>query len=186
MPRLIARLGFAGVSLVFATTLHAQVSSSLQAVTLSASKGELVTLSAPTPGSQSITLTDGQATPFGSAITTTVAWDVTNSSSTSVKLVAYFDDPTQAFVNGSSYLTAGLVEISIDNGSTWHAVTDGAVGTVGTALGSFVLYTSPATTGSNKSGNHQVSFQIRINLTSNPTTSAGIYTATLKLMAICN
>lgn len=51
-------------------------------------------------------------------------------------------------------------------------------GGVGTAGGSVVLYTSPVTEGGNKTGSHVVSFRLRLNLTSNPTTVAGTYSGT--------
>ena len=173
-------------ALALATRAPAQVTSSLRTITLTADKPEQVTLSAPSPSSQSVSLSDGAATMFANPFTTTVAWDVSQSTATTVKLVAYFTTPGQALVNGSSIIPADLIEISLDNGSTWHPVTSNAVAGVGSAGGSYVLYTSPVTQGSNKRASATVTFHVRINLTSNPSTAAGTYSGALNLIAICN
>lgn len=164
----------------------AQVTSSLQSVTLGAVKGGFVTLGVPAPTSQTVNLTDGAVNQYSSPFSITVTWDVTTSATTTVKLVGYFDTPAQALANGGSYIPASSVEVSTDGGANWSAVTDGAVGTVGTSGGSKVLYTSPVTQGSDRTGTHSVTFLVRINLLSGPTTTAGNYAGTLNLMSICN
>jgi hypothetical protein len=164
----------------------AQVTSTLRTIALTATKGELVTLTAPTPADQAITLTDGIVNPFPTAFTTTVGWDVNTSTTTTVKLVAYFDNATAALTNGTSNIASGLIEVSNDAGSTWHPMTDAAVGTAGVTGASYTLYTSAVTSGGNKKASAPVSFLVRVNLTTNPSTVSGPYTGTLKLMAICN
>jgi hypothetical protein len=171
---------------VLAGPARTQVTSSLRTITLTADKPEQVTLSAPSPSSQSVTLADGTAAMFANPFTTTVGWDVSPSTATTVKLVAYFTTPSQALVNGSSMLPAELIEISLDNGSTWHPITSNAVAGVGSAGGSYVLYTSPVTQGANRRASATVTFHVRINLTGNPSTAAGTYSGALNLIAICN
>jgi hypothetical protein len=63
-----------GVACVVFLTIpaSAQVSSTLQTVTLGAVKGQTVTLTVPSPGSQSLTLVDGAITEWPSPITLTV------------------------------------------------------------------------------------------------------------------
>ncbi|MGA1310095.1 MAG: hypothetical protein ACO31W_08860 [Gemmatimonadaceae bacterium] len=177
-----------GVACVVFLTIpaSAQVSSTLQTVTLGAVKGQTVTLTVPSPGSQSLTLVDGAITEWPSPITLTVSWDVTNSPTTTVKLVGYFATPAQAMTYNGSYISSALIEAQPDGSTEWLPVTSNAVGGVGTAGGSVVLYTSPVTDGGNKAGSHSVSFRLRLNLTSNPTTVAGTYSGTFNLMAIAN
>lgn len=174
-------------ALVFglASASGAQVTSSLQSISLGAVKGGYVTLGAPSPASQSVNLLDNAVNQYTTPFTITTSWDVTASGSTTVKLVGYFATPSQALANGTDYIPSSKVEVSIDNGATWHAVTDAAVGSVGTATGSFVLYTSPVTTGGNRTGSQAVTFQVRINLLGSSAVS-GPYTGTLNLMSICN
>ena len=171
---------------IAATSVRAQVSSTLQSINLTATKNQSVTITAPTPASQTVTLVDGQPNQFATPFSTTVGWDVNQSAATTVKLVAYFPTPASAMVNGSDALPSSLIEVSTDGGATWHALTGSAVGGAGSAGGSYVLYTSPVTSGGNKKGTATVTFNIRINLTSSPTTSAGAYSGTMNLIAICN
>ena len=169
-----------------ASSAAAQVTSSVQTIALTAVKSQSVTLSAPSPGTQSVTLVDGALNEFATTFSSTVNWSVNNSSSTTVKLVAYFANPAQALANGSDYLPSSLIEASTDGGSTWHALTSAAVGGVGASGGSFVLYTSPPTNGTARNGSEAVSFKLRINLTGGGSTYSGSYSGTLTLTAICN
>lgn len=168
-----------------AWTASAQVASSLQSINLNAVKGQSVTLGAPSPGTQSLTIVDHEINQYSAPFSMTVSWDVNNSTSTTVRLVGYFSTPAQALANGSSYIASSRIETSIDGGSTWTPATASAVGGVGTTGGSVVLYTSPVTQGSNKRGTQSVTFLIRINLVDADNTAAGIYSGTLNLMAIC-
>lgn len=162
----------------------AQVSSSLQSINLTATKNQSVTITAPLPSTQTVTLVDGQLNAFANPFSMTIAWDVSQSATTTVKLVAYFATPASAMTNGSDVIPSSLIEVSTDAGATWHAVTASAVGGVGTAGGSYVLYTSAVTTSGNKKGTSTVTFSVRVNLTTNPSTSAGTYSGTMNLMAI--
>lgn len=173
-------------SLAMSVPAFAQVSSSLQAVTLNAQKGQSVTLGAPSPSLQSLNIVDGAITNWGSPVSITLSWDVTNSATTRVKLVGYFSTPTQALSFETSHIPAEAIEASTDDGATWSPVTSAAVGGVGSAGGSVLLYTSAPTEGGNKSGTATISFRLRLNLTSGPATVAGVYTGTLNLMAIAN
>ena len=183
--RLLALLCGAS-AVVFAVPTAAQVSSSLQQVTLGAVKGQSVTLGTPSPSTQSLSLVDGAVTEWASPITLTVSWDVTNSPTTTVKLVGYFATPSQALAFNSSYIPSTSIEASIDNGANWLPVTSGAVGGVGSPGGSVVLYTSAPTDGTNKQGTATVTFRMRLNLTAGSPTVAGVYSGTLNLMAIAN
>jgi hypothetical protein len=178
-PRMLAMLS------LIAGAAGAQVGSSLQTINLSAVKGQIVTLGAPNPGTQSLTITDNAINAYTAPFAITVTWDVTNSASTTVKLVGYFSAPTQALSNGASYIPASRVEVSTNGGSTWSAFTGSAVGGVGVAGGSSTLYTSPVTQGTNALGTSSVTFLVRLNLVG-VTTTAGVYSGTLNLMAICN
>lgn len=183
--RALALTSCCAVSLV-AAPASAQVSSSLQQVALGAVKGQTVTLGAPSPTSQGLNLVDGAITEWASPFTLTVAWDVTNSPTTTVKLVGYFPTPSQALTFGTSYIPSSSIEASVDNGLTWTPVTSNAVGGIGSAGGSVVLYTSAPTDGANKTGSAAVTFKVRLNLTAGPATLAGIYAGTFYLMAIAN
>jgi len=169
-----------------AAPVAAQVSSSLQTVTLGAVKGQSVTLTAPNPGTQSLTLVDGAITNLPTPITLTVAWDVTNSPATTVKLVGYFANPAQALSFGGSSISSVQIEAQPNGSTDWTPVTSNAVGGAGTSGGSVVLYTSAPTDGTNKVGSYTVSFRLRLNLTGGPTTVAGTYSGTFNLMAIAN
>jgi hypothetical protein len=172
-------------ALVFAAApVRAQVTSSLQNITLTATKGESVTLGSPTPSTQTLSIVDGTINAYPVPFSITLGWDVKNSTTTVVSLVGYFATPAQAMANGIDYLAAGLVEASTDEGVTWKPITGGAVSGVGAAGGSVVLFTSPVTKGDAKKGTKAVSFNMRINLTGAPSTAAGTYTGTMNLMAI--
>jgi hypothetical protein len=158
----------------------------MQQIALGAIKGQSVTLGAPTPSSQGTNIVDGGIAPYSAPFTLTVAWDVANSATTTVKLVGYFPTPAQALAFETNYIPSSALEASLDGGSTWVPFTGNAVGGVGSAGGSLVLYTSPVTGGNNKRGSAAVTFQLRLNLTSGPATVAGIYSGTLYLMAIAN
>lgn len=173
-------------SVVVVMPTAAQVSSSIQQISLGAVKGQSVTLGAPTPTSQSLNLVDGAITEWAQPFTIRVAWDVTNSPTTTVKLVGYFPTPAQALAFTTSSIPSSSIEASLDNGVTWAPVTSGAVGGVGSAGGSIVLYTSPVTSGDDKVGFSNVSFKLRLNLQSGPATVAGVYAGTFYLMAIAN
>jgi hypothetical protein len=164
--------------------LEAQVSSSLQSISLSAVKGESVTLGSPSPGTQSLQIVDGAMNPYAAPFSINLSWDVKNSTSTVVTLVGYFSTPLSALTNGVDPLGASVVEISTDGGSTWKPVTGTAVNGVGAVGGSLVLFASPVTQGDNKKGSRAVVFSVRLNLTGVPSTSAGTYSGTLNLMAI--
>ena len=175
------------IAMACAMPLSAQVSSSLQQVSLGAVKGQTVTLGTPSPSSQSLSLVDGAITEWASPISITVSWDVTNSPSTTVKLVGYFATPDQALsFNGTAFIPSSSIEASVDNGANWFPVTSAAVGGVGTPGGSILLYTSAPTEGANKVGTASVTFRMRLNLTAGPPTVAGIYSGTFNLMAIAN
>lgn len=169
-----------------ASIAGAQVASSLQTINLNAVKGQTVTLSAPNPALQSLTIVDDAFNPYSTPFSITVTWDVDNSMTTTVNLVGYFATPAEALVNGTSVIPSSRVETSVDGGTTWLPVTASAVSGVGTAGGSVLLYTSPVTSGANRSGTHSATFLVRLNLVGAPRTSSGIYSGTLNLMAICN
>src|SRR5579871_3178992 len=90
----------AAMTIGVTSSAGAQVASSLQSINLNAVKGQTVTLSAPNPGLQSLTIVDDALNEYSVPFTITVTWDVDNSASTTVKLVAYFATPAQALVNG--------------------------------------------------------------------------------------
>lgn len=169
-----------------AAPVSAQVSSSMQQIALGAIKGQSVTLGAPSPTSQGLNLVDGAITEWTIPFTLTVSWDVTNSPTTTVKLVGYFPTPSQALAYTTSYIPSSSIEASIDNGVTWSPVTSNAVGGIGSAGGSVILYTSAPTDGTNKTGSANVTFKLRLNLTAGPATVSGIYSGTFYLMAIAN
>jgi hypothetical protein len=182
--RHLTTLSLTSALLFAASTVQAQVSSSLQSISLTASKGESVTLGAPTPTTQSLTIVDNALNPYPQPFSVTVGWDVRNSTSTVVSLVAYFLLPNQALVNGTDNITAALVEVSTDVGATWKPMTSTAVAGVGVSGGSVVLFASPVTQGEAKRGTKVVSFMVRLNLVGAPATSAGTYTGTMNMMAI--
>ncbi len=164
--------------------LSAQVSSSVQSISLTAAKGETVTLGAPTPNVQALTLVDSTLNQYATPFSITVSWDVRNSTSTVVSLVGYFPVPAQALTNGADNLASSRIEVSTNGGTLWQPVTASALSGVGTVGGSIVLFTSPVTQGEAKRGSKVVSFLVRINLLNAPATSAGTYTGTLNLIAI--
>ena len=173
-------------TLGIAAGAQAQVSSNIQGVTLTASKGQLVTLGTPSPTTQAVAMVDNAINAYSAPFSITVAWDVNNSTTTTVKLVGYFATPAQALANGTDYIPSSRIETSVDGGTTWVPVNGAAVGGVGTTGGSVVLFTSPVTQGGNRSGSQVVTFLARINLVGAPAAASGTYSGTLVLMAICN
>jgi hypothetical protein len=174
----------AALAVASSSPLGAQVSSSLQSINLTAVKGESVTLGAPSPGTQSLTIVDGVINPYAAPFSINLAWDVKNSTSTVVTLVGYFTTPLNALENGADHIASSRVEVSIDGGTSWRAVTGTAVNGIGATGGSVTLFTSPVTQGEDKQGSQAVVFSVRLNLTGAPSTAAGTYSGTLNLMAI--
>ena len=185
MPSLMRSCAILAALALAVSAPGAQVTSSLQSISLSATKNQSVTLSAPSPAAQSVTLVDGQINQYAAPFTTTVSWDVASSAVTTVKLIVYFPTPAAALTNGGDALASSLIEVSAD-GATWHALTESAVGGVGTAGGSYALYSSATTSGANRKSSSVITFRVRVNLTGNAGIAAGTYSGTLHLMAICN
>lgn len=173
-------------AMMIATRAGAQVSSTLQSITLTATVNQSVALTPPLPTAQAVNLVDRQPNPFPSPFTMTVSWNVMPSTATTVKVVAYFTTPGAAMVNGTDALPSSLIEASTDNGATWHPLNGNAVGGAGSNGGSYVLYTSPVTNGTDRKGQTALSFLLRINLTTAPATIAGTYTGIMTLIAICS
>jgi hypothetical protein len=167
-----------------ARPLRAQVATSLPSVNLAAASSQSVSISAPAPGQQSLTIVDGMVNEFPSAFSITVSWSLRTSNTTVVKLIAYFPTPSRALRNGTAYIPSSLIDVSSDGGATWTSVTGNAVSGEGSVGGSVVLYTSPVTHNKDAIGSQAVTFKVRIDLVGAPMTSAGQYSGTMYLIAV--
>src|SRR6476661_1453006 len=134
------------------TLLALSVSATLRAGDLSA-QAQVISLAAAAPGSLTILVTSGgvQTIPavtdnainnFPSPVVIQTSWNVNPGQTNTVDLVAYFSVPAQALV-GPTQIPSSRVKGRMTTGipTTFTAITENAVGGVGTAGGSLQLFT---------------------------------------------
>ena len=178
---------FAGAAIaLIAANASAQVST-VQAVALNASKSASLSVSITSGASQSLTLVDGGMSTGATPIAINTAWDLNPGLIGSVKLVGYFLSSTAALTDGMATpndIPSSRVEGLMATGAptSFTAFTQNAVGAVGTAGASLLLF-SNAITGANKSASRTDNLDLRINLTGT-TAVPSTYTGSLKIQAI--
>jgi len=130
-------------------------------------------------------LTDNAVNNFPAPVVITTSWDVNPGQTNTVNLIASFTAPAQALVGPTTQIPASRVLGRVTTGLpvTFTAISQNAVGGVGTAGGSLRLFTQNIT-GVNKKANRTDNLQLQINLTGFPTLLPGLYSGTLNLQAV--
>jgi hypothetical protein len=163
-----------------------QLNSNTAAVTLTATLGESLTVSAS--NTASITLVSGAAATTGAnPVAMTTTW-VLNKNRTSVTLVGYFANATAALSDGGSpavNIPTSEVFGQVTTGAptTYTAFTSSPTGNgLGNAGATLTLFTQ-AISSTNRSATRADNLNLKIDLTSQPQLPAGTYTGTLNLQA---
>ncbi len=157
------------------------LNSGAQAIALSASLAESLTVSL-SANSVNFTLAAGSATNAGSSnITATTTW-VLKPTRTAVTVNAYFASATAALTDGSGDNIPSSAFFIADNAGASTALT--ATGPFGGALAGLQL-ANVAITGANKNASRTDAMAFNINLTGGtlPQLPAGTYTGTLSIQA---
>ena len=130
-------------------------------------------------------LTDNAVNSFSAPVVITTSWDVNPGQTNTVNLMAYFTAPAQALVGPSTQIPSSRVLGQMTTGLpvAFTAITQNAVGGVGTAGGSLRLFAQNIT-GANKKANRTDNLNLQINLTGFPTLAPGFYSGTLNLKAV--
>jgi hypothetical protein len=130
-------------------------------------------------------LTDNAVNNFPAPVVITTSWDVNPGQTNTVNLIAYFTAPAQALVGATTQIPASRVLGRVTTGLpvAFTAITQNAVGGVGTAGGSLRLFAQNIT-GANKKANRTDNLNLQINLTGFPTLAPGLYSGTLNLKAV--
>ena len=130
-------------------------------------------------------LTDNAVNNFPTPVVITTSWDVNPGQTNTVNLMAYFTTPAQALVGPATQIPASRVLGQMTTGLpvAFTAITQNAVGGVGTAGGSLRLFAQNIT-GANKKTSRTDNLNLQINLTGFPTLAPGLYSGTLNLKAV--
>ena len=130
-------------------------------------------------------LTDNTVNNFPTPVVITTSWDVNPGQTSTVNLMAYFTTPGQALVGPATQIPASRVLGQMTTGLpvAFTAITQNAVGGVGTAGGSLRLFAQNIT-GANKTANRTDNLNLQINLTGFPALAPGLYSGTLNLKAV--
>jgi hypothetical protein len=102
-----------------------------------------------------------------------------------VQSIAYFSTPAQALSGGATQIPSSRVLAQMTTGLpvAFTAITQNAVGGVGTAGGSLRLF-AQTISGPNKKSSRTDNLNLQINLVGFPTLAPGTYTGTLNLRAV--
>jgi len=160
--------------------------SAARVIALVAAKTSQLSVTVNSGAVQSIpSLTDNAVNNFPTPVVITTTWDVNPGQTNTVNLIAYFTTPAQALSNGATQIPSSRVLGQMTTGLpvTFTAITQNAVGGVGTAGGSLRLF-SQAISGPNKQASRTDNLNLQINLVGFPTLPIGTYSGTLNLRAV--
>ena len=160
--------------------------STAQVISLLATKTSQLSVTLTSGAVQSIpSLTDNAANNFPSPVVITTGWDVNPGQTNTVNLIAYFTTPAQALSGGATQIPSSRVLGQMTTGLpvAFTAITQNAVGGVGTAGGSLRLF-AQAIAGPNKKSSRTDNLNLQINLVGFPTLAPGTYSGTLNLRAV--
>jgi hypothetical protein len=156
----------------------------------------IISLAATAPGALSVTVTSGAVQTiavvadnavnnFPAPVVIQTTWNVQPGQTNTVNLVAYFSVPAQALLGGSIQIPSSRVLGRMATGVpvTFTALTQNAVGGVGSAGGSLRLF-SVNIGGANKNASRTDNLDLQLNLVGFPALPAGAYTGVLNLRAV--
>jgi hypothetical protein len=160
--------------------------SAAQIIALVATKTSQLSVTVTSGAVQSIpSLTDNAVNSFPAPVVITTGWDVNPGQTNTVNLLAYFTTPAQALTGGSTQIPSSRVLGQVTTGLpvAFTAITQNAVGGVGTAGGSLRLFSQPIT-GPNKKSSRTDNLNLQINLVGFPTLAPRTYSGTLNIRAV--
>src|SRR5580765_5427560 len=155
-------------------------------IALAATKTSQLTVIVGSGAVQTIaSLTDNAVNSFPAPVVITTSWDVNPGQTNTVNLVAYFSAPAQALVGPSTQIPSSRVLGQMTTGLpvAFTAITQNAVGGVGTAGGSLRLFAQNIS-GPNKKASRTDNLDLELDLVGFPTLAPGTYTGTLNIQAV--
>lgn len=162
-----------------------KLSAQAQVISLSAATPSTLTVAVTSGAVQTIAgVTDNAVNNFPSPVVIQTAWNVNPGQTNTVKLVAYFTLPAQALLGPTPIPSSRVLgRMSTGTPTTFTAITQNAVGGVGSAGGSLQLYTVNIN-GGNKSASRVDNLDLRLDLVGFPPLPAGAYVGVLNLRAL--
>jgi hypothetical protein len=160
--------------------------SAARVIALAATKTSQLTVSISSGAVQSIpSLTDNAVNLFPAPAVITTSWDVNPGQTNTVNLMAWFTTPAQALTRGTTFIPSSRVLGRMTTGLpvAFTAITQNAVGGIGTAGGSLRLF-SQTISGPNKKASRTDNLDLEINLVGFPTLAPGTYSGTLNIQAV--
>ena len=159
-------------------------------------QSQVITLAAAAPSTLTVTLqsgavqtiaavTDNAINNFPAPVVIQTAWNVNPGQTNTVNLVAYFSIPAQAMTGGVVQIPSSRIQGRMATGlpAAFTAITQNAIGGVGSAGGSLALF-SVAIGGGNKNASRTDNLDLRLNLVGFPTLPAGAYAGVLNIRAV--
>jgi hypothetical protein len=159
-------------------------------------QAQIISLAAVAPGALSVVVTSGavQTIPgvvdnaindFPAPVVIQTSWNVNPGQTNTVTLIAYFALPAQALVGAAIQIPSSRVLGRMSTGlpTAYTAITQNAVGGVGSAGGSLRLF-SVNIGGGNKDASRTDNLDLRLDLLGFPTLPAGGYAGVLNLRAV--
>ena len=176
-----ALLGATALLVIGTGSARAQVgtTSNTATVALTATKQATLTVTPTASVATLPSITDNSNANVFTPVGITTDWNL--SAGSSVLLIGWFATPAQALANGSDFIPSSRVEGRM-NATPFAPFTGAAVGGVGVAGGSLMLFNQGVTTGS-FFGTRTDQLELRLDLTG-ATAMAGDYTGTLNLQAV--
>ena len=171
---------------VILTSRARELSAQAQIISLAAASLSSLAVLVTSGGVQNIpAVVDNAVNSFASPVVIQTTWSVNPGQTNTVDLVAYFSVPAQALVGGLAQIPASRVEGQMATGipTTFTAISQNAVGGVGTAGGSLHLF-AVNISGANKNSSRTDNLDLRLNLVGFPTLPAGSYAGVLNLRAV--
>lgn len=164
--------------------------SAVRTVSIAASKGSSITVTVLSGATQTLTsITDNTANNFPTPVRIQTAWDLPGGLAT-VRLVAYFTNPAQALVNGTSALSTARMKgrvlttpITTWQPTTWTAFTQNSTRGVGVNGGTLRLFRIPVTA-ANRKASRTLDLELQLDLTGQAPINAGVWTGTINVRAI--
>jgi hypothetical protein len=159
-------------------------------------QSQVISLAAVALGNLSVTLqsgsvqtiagmTDNAINNFPTPVVIRTDWNVNPGQTNTVKVVAYFSIPAQAMTGAAVQIPSSRIQGRMTTGLpvAFTAMTQNAVGGVGTAGGSLQLF-SVNIGGGNKNSFRTDNLDLRLDLVGFPTLPAGAYTGVLNIRAV--
>jgi hypothetical protein len=183
------RLGNSGTTLLAlgVLTLGARkLSGQAQVITLAAAVPSTLTVAVTSGAVQTIAgVIDNAVNDFLTPVVIQTSWNINPGQTNTVDLIAYFTLPAQAMVGGTVQIPSSRILGRMTTGLpvAYTAITQNAVGAVGSAGGSLRLF-SVNIGGANKSATRTDNLDLRLDLVGFPSLPAGAYAGVLNLRAV--